>query len=266
MRQEMTWRPQDRIKLSSYVRKFNTSITKLSNLHPELADAGLLPSKLNVQAIIKSEPTRKDFNNILRSIDRWFKPKARDIITKGGIKMTRWDYNEVRYANQRVLYQKNKRLAQSTLNLRNRSARENKVETVSQKLAEMERRLNDQSRNNNVDLEQTYQAWNMFRQRMFKQGTEAYQEEKAALYYFNYNKAIYENFNDDHAREMSWLLEDFGLTGQQLYEIIGEYPELDFEWFYSPEEEEQKFEYWMDLFPKVAQKYVTGEADWRLVK
>ena len=255
MKQEMVWRKKDIQKLTTYVRKFNASITKLTKANHDIASAGLLPEKLSVEKIRSQELSRKDFNIIISRIDRWFKPKARDVIVKGGLQMTRWEFNEVRYAEQRVNYQKKKRLEKSTRNLRRKGQLENKVITTAQKLADIEKRLKEPNPEGIYEFEEAYQSWESFKKRMFMQSSDKYREEQEALYYYNYNKAIYQNFNDDHARAISWRLEDFQLSGGELYEIIGDYPELDIDFMYDPDAEEEKFQYWMELFPQAVAKW-----------
>lgn len=261
---EMFWRDKDKRKLLSYVRKFNASLTRMSKQNPELADAGILPQRLSATEIQNREMTRKDFNNLIKSIDRWFKKpdkrglQSRDIITKAGIKMTRWEYMETVYAANRLNAQKRERKQKSTRSIRQQYSRENIEQTVAQKFAEIQKKLTTKNPYADYTAEEARGSWEAFRKRVMNQASSAYQEKMNALYYYNYNKAIYENFPDDQARQMSWLLEDFGLTGEQLYEITGAYPELDIEYMYSPEESQSRFEYWMNMFPVVAQRLVDG--------
>lgn len=262
---EMHWRESDRHKLTTYVRKFNASITTLAKKNPILAESGVLPEKLNIEEIRKRDMTRKDFRNLLKSIDRWFKSpdkrglSARDIITKAGIKMTRWEYMETVYAANRLNAMKRERKEVSTRSLRQKNSRENIEKTVAEKFAEIEKKMAKSSPYSVYGIEEGRASWEMFRKKVMAQSSDSYQDKMNALYYYNYNKAIYENFNDEQARQMSWLLEDFGLTGEQLYELTGAYPELDIEYMYSPEESDQRFEYWMHMFPIVAQRLVDGD-------
>lgn len=249
MKKEMRWLKKDEIALAKAVRKFNASITNISKKHPELADVGLLPEKLSVSAIKASEPTRKDFNNILSSIDRWFKKGNRDIITRGGVKMTRWEYKETLYANQRLIANKKKRLAASTRSIRQQGRRENEIKTVDEKLREIERKLTSDL-GGDYGFEEARGSWKIFRKRVLSQSTEGYQDEKDALYYYNYNKSIYENFTYSNATALSNFLEDFRLEGDELYNITGKYPEIDIEFMYSRIEEEEKLTYIMEMFPK----------------
>lgn len=99
----MKWRKEDEKKLSKAVRKFNASITNISKKNPEIAEAGLYPEKLSVKALRSNILTRSDYNRTLSSIERWFKPKSREIITKSGIMMTRYSYKESIYQYQREL-------------------------------------------------------------------------------------------------------------------------------------------------------------------
>lgn len=251
MANPMMWRKKDITKLTSYARKFNTSITKYGQKHPELADAGLLPSKIDIKSVRDSDITRKDFNNMLKSIDRWFKPKAREIIHKAGVPMTRWDYHETLYGVQRINYQKNLRKSYATVSLRQRYAKENEVKSVRDKLESIQRRLKNQSELSSFSPEDAASAWKIFRMQVTAQSTEGYMDEKNALYYYNYNKAIYENFSGELATQLSNRLEDLRLTGDELYQITGAYPEVDIEFIYSPEEAQAKFEYIMEMYDRI---------------
>lgn len=253
MKKEMKWRKKDKIALAKAVRKFNTSITKLSQKFPELADVGLLPEKLSVSEIKNSEPTRKDFNNILKSVERWFSKGARDIIVRGGVKMTRWEYKETLIENQRLSAIKRKKLSQSTRSVRQQGRKENQIQKVSDKLKEIEKKLNTDT-GGDYGLEEARGSWLIFRKRVRAQSREKYQDERDALYYYNYNKSIYENFNSELATLLSNFLEDFRLEGDELYAITGEYPEVDIEFMYSKIEEEAKAEYIMEMLPIAVKK------------
>lgn len=258
MKVEMRWREKDRRLFTTNIRKFNTSITKLGKQYPELADAGLLPSKLDINALRASELTRKDFNILMRQIDRWFKPKSRDIITRGGIKMTRWEYQNTLNAVQRINAQKAKtRQAAKHSSRQRKQAGEDK--SVSKKLQDIKQRLSESNEYSEYTPDMAQQAWKSFVSTVARQSTDEYQEERNALYYYNYNKAIYENFSDGNDTAVANFLEDFRLTGEELFNLIAEFPVLDIDYMYGPEEEDNKIEVITETLPYAVSKVLGKE-------
>lgn len=245
---EMTWRKKDELKLARYIRKFNTSLTLYARKFPEIADSGLLPEKLNAREIRKSDITRKDFNNLMKSIDRWFSPKNREIITRAGIKMTRWEYNEALYAAQRINASKKKRrdIAVNSLRQRNKVGKDI---SPSEKLKEIQGRLEKDG----YGAEEATGAWKLFVQQVQARSTEGYIDKQGAIYYNNYHTAIYENFSDRNAKLYADFLEDFRLSGDELYELIGRFPALDIDYLYGPDDEDNKFQMLLEMLPYAVQ-------------
>lgn len=248
---EMTWRKKDEVKLSRYVQKFNTSLTLTTRKYPELSDSGLLPDRLNVHEIRQSELTRKDFNNLMKSIDRWFKPKNREIIRPAGIPMTRWEYNETLYAAQRINANKKKRRDIAVNSIRQR----NKVGSDILP-AEKIKQIQGKFETANYDTEQAMNAWKLFVQQTQARSKEGYIDKQGAIYYNNYHTAIYENFSDMQAKLYADFLEDFRLTGDELYELIGSFPALDIDYLYGPAEEDDKFQLLLELLPYAVDKLI----------
>lgn len=251
---EMTWRKKDELKLARYVQKFNTSLTMTARKFPEIADSGLLPERLNARAIRQSEITRKDFNNLMKSIDRWFKPKNREIIRKAGIPMTRWEYKETLYATQRINANKKKRRDIAVASTRQRNKVGKDISTAD-KIQQIKERLES----GNYDVEDAVSAWKTFSQTVKARSEEGYIDRQGAIYYNNYHTAIYENFSDQNAKLYADFLEDFRLTGDELYELIGRFPALDIDYLYGPEEEENKFQMLLEILPYAIKNVFGGE-------
>lgn len=254
---EMRWRTKDRHKLTTYVRKFNASITQQSKRFPELADAGLLPEKLNIDALRESEMSRRDFNSLIRRIDRWFSPKSREIITRGGIKMTRWEYQNALNAAQRINYQKSVQRKRA-----NRSGRQRQQvgedKNVAQKLADLSSKIHVDEYSE-FTPEDARAGWINFTKTLERQSKDEYFSQQNARYYYNYHEAIYENFDDSNARQLANFVEDFRLTGEELFELIGEYPHLDIDYMYGPEQEEEKMNVIMNSLPYAVSKVLGKE-------
>lgn len=244
---EMRWRKKDVERLTTYVRKFNTSITKLSQRFPELADVGLLPGRLSTREIRDSEISRKDFNRLLKKIDRWFQPKSREVITRNGIKMTRWEYQNALNDVQRINY--NRSVLRKRANRSGRQARQvGEDKAVSKKLQELQSRIHVDDYSE-FTPEMARQGWLNFTKTVSKQSTDEYYAQQSARYYDNYNTAIYENFSDPYDTSLANFLEDFRLSGEELFDLIGAYPQLDIDYMYGPEEEESKLEQIWDTLP-----------------
>lgn len=244
---EMRWRKKDIQKLATYLRKFNTSITKLSQRFPELADSGLLPTKLSTKEIRDSEISRRDYNRLLKKIDRWFQPKSREIITRNGIKMTRWEYQNALNDAQRINYSRAKRRKQAGFSNRQiQQAGQDK--SVSAKLASLQERIHTDEYSE-FTAEMAREGWIAFTKALQKQSTDEYYAQQSARYYDNYNTAIYENFSDPYDTQLANFLEDFRLSGDELFDLIGRYPQLDIDYMYGPEEEESKLEMLWDTIP-----------------
>lgn len=248
------WRKQDLTKLSRYVQKFNTSITKLSAKNPELAEAGLYPKKLSVSELKESIHTRTDFNRALKSIDRWFRPKARDIITKQGFKMTRWKYQNIQAdiavlkAREREQRKKANKSLRQQKDITKAPSLEEKLKTMREKLD----RPNDDTFNYN--MEDALVSFDIFVNKIRARASSDYLERMNALYYNNYLKAINENFSPDLAEEYISIIKRYKLDGGMLYELVGAYPALDIDYFYSPEEEQEKFELLKELLPRAVSR------------
>ncbi len=258
MKVEMRWREKDRRLFTTNIRKFNTSVTKLSKQHPELADAGLLPSKLDINSLRASGMTRKEFNILMRNIERWFKPESREIITRGGIRMTRWEYQNTLNAVQRINYQKRKtREAAKNSSRQRKQTGEDK--SVSAKLSNIQQRMEQSNEYSEFTPEMATEAWKSFVATVNRQSTEEYREEQNALYYYNYNKAIYENFSDGNDTSLANFVEDFRLTGEELFNLIAEFPVLDIDYMYGPEEEDAKIEVLYETLPYAVSKVLGNQ-------
>lgn len=251
---QMHWRKKDALKLSRSVQKFNSSITKLSNKHPELADAGLFPQKLDISQIKERGLSRRDYNRLLKRIDRWFKPKNREIIMRNGIRMTRYEYNEARYDVMSIQYR-----SKQKSNLAGRSIRQQqKIKPseqfdVESKLSSLKDRIHSDSLSD-FTPEDALEAWKMFTQTVFIKSGEYYYQKGFDLYYKNYEKAVRENFPSDYADQIMGILSDLGIDGYKLYTMVGEYPPLDIDYLYGPEEVEAKIEQLIGMIPYVYNK------------
>lgn len=270
----MKWRKKDEQTLKKQIARFNASIKQLSLRNPEIADAGLYPSMKSYSIAREDITSRKEYNNFIKSIERWFqKPRKgkivsgkrkgavsdpREIIQKGPIKTTRWAYNEVRYATQRIEAAKKKRYAHRTHPTTTAMEREMEVVTPSQKLKEISAKIERAKKNpySQYGPEEAAQSWATFEKMVYKRQGDKYMEELNARFYNNYLTTLYENFGYAHYREMVDKITEYNLDGEMLFQLVDRNPELFIEYLYGPEQEENKYEQWMDTFFEEAPKIV----------
>lgn len=92
----INWRKVDKQKVSRTVGQFNAKITRTLKKMPELAD--YLPNKITTQEIKEKIKTRQDFNREINSLNRFLKKGAETpILSKSGIKTTKWEKTEIGY-------------------------------------------------------------------------------------------------------------------------------------------------------------------------
>ena len=95
----INWKRSDYGALIKAVNKFNKEIEKLMYINP---DANI-PEKLTYKDVRKNIYTRREFNRVLKSLDRFSNTKEQEIVkTKGGYELTRWQRNEINRAKRRA--------------------------------------------------------------------------------------------------------------------------------------------------------------------
>lgn len=249
---DIKWRKKDLKKLSTYIGKFNRSLTLESRKNPELADAGILPDRMAKDEVMSQIRTRSDFNRFLRRVDRWFKPKAREVTTlKSGIKSTNWAYAEARYAEQSINRKRDAILKK--YNLSERSAKEIGLANVdiASKLNQIEKRLTSKARNNNTDIENEMVGWKNFVASLMNLSTDTYFDSRNQRFYDNYMSALFNHFTEEHARQIKEMVESYGLNGFQLFIATTYDDTLDIDFMYGPEQEEDKYTAIMNTFDSV---------------
>lgn len=112
------WRPIDSKKLSNTVRNYNAKITRIIKKNPELKD--YMPPKVTVKSIKKDIVNRTDFNNIIKSLQRFLRKGAeKPIISKEGVKTTAYMKKEIGIKVRRI-NRKRKKLSERLKNTRER--------------------------------------------------------------------------------------------------------------------------------------------------
>lgn len=95
----INWKRSDYGNLIKAVNKFNKEIEKLMYNNPEAN----IPEKLIYKDIKQNIYTRKEFNRVIKSLNRFSNPKEQEIVkTRGGYELTRWQRNEINRAKRRA--------------------------------------------------------------------------------------------------------------------------------------------------------------------
>lgn len=243
------WRDKDVTKLRNYVRKFNASITRFENQHPEYS-GWQIPQRLNFSNLQKQIQSRADFNYYLNKIDRWFKKGARELVSYNGILITKWDRKELQYAQQRqksMIKRFKKEFSTSPSVLRNAGIYE---QDPAAKLKSILKDINDDSPNNNYTEENGIQAWRNFRKKVEERGSEKFRENLRHRLFNSFFKTLETVFSEEQQQDIKDLMENYKINSLELYSMRTYYDEFNIDWVYGPEDAEDKYEQIMLAIPK----------------
>jgi len=223
------WRSSDAEKLENEIRRFNAKIYRTKRAHPEMAD--ILPNailKKDKKLLIKNlkETPRNEFNNLLKSLDRFSVKGAEIAITsKTGNTVTTWELKETKKKFQRSERMKAKELEIiKAINVTSRG------ESLELKRGEMgSERLNGfQPRTFDFDKIQKGTEWEKFKKYVDKHSSQQNQDKLNALYKENYLLS----------------LDNFGGYADDIKDIINQLPnELMVETYYGEQEATIEFVY-----------------------
>lgn len=247
------WRKQDINKLQNYVRKFNAAITRLEKKTPELKDSGVFPERLIVGELKYKIINRADFNRELKKIDRFFKPKARDIIKdESGFYTTRWQQREIKYLEQRVNRQRKKFINDYKIPKKEQAFLG--VEEIDL-MKERKRVVSKALKGPAEDTMYAMQEWYNLLYNIERQSSADYLTGTFAKMRNAYFKAIDEHMPEDKAKELKEFLNKNSVSGADIVYAISINDIVDFEYMYSTEEEAAKAEVmldrWKGLLPRV---------------
>lgn len=242
------WRQQDKTKVSRYVQKFNTAITRLEKLNPELVDTGVLPERLDVSEIRSQITTRADFNRFLKRVDRFFKPGAKDIImSPSGYRMTRWGVKEAKITERRINRQRAAFVEKMKIG---------KAEQKALKLKPIDV-FKEQHKVLNSDLPSKAQKWLNFLYTLEQESGDNYYTNMSIQVQQSYIKALKNTFGDQ-AETLVNFIKDNGIKGTDILYAISKNDILDFEYLYSREDADAKFEmlseYWAKIYAEIKQE------------
>lgn len=170
----INWRQKDVDKLKRVVKNYNNRITNIGKKHPELKE--YLPNKITYSEVRNQIETRRTYNTWINRLNRFTSKSAQPIITKEGVKTTKYELREAQYA----------------LNSINRiRARERKKANVSSLKGTMGtiRDANLMPRKNNTQTIPTWK-WDNYIKSLYNQSSEEWMRRQNQQYKDNFLSAI----------------------------------------------------------------------------
>ncbi len=242
------WRQQDKTKVSRYVQKFNTAISRLEKLNPDLVDTGVLPERLNVSEIRSQITTRDDFNRFIKRVDRFFKPGAKDIVmAPSGYRMTRWGIKEAKLTERRINKQRAAFVEKMKIS---------KAEQKALKLKPIDV-FKEQQKVLNSDSPSKAQKWMNFLYTLERESGDNYYTNMSVQVQQSYIKALKNTFGDQSETLVNFI-KDNDIKGSDILYAISKNDILDFEYLYSREDADAKLEmltdYWLQIYAEIKQE------------
>lgn len=242
------WRQKDKTKVSRYVQKFNTAITRLEKLNPDLVDTGVLPERLDVSEIRSQITTRADFNRFIKRVDRFFKPGAKDIVmAPSGYRMTRWGIKEAKLTERRINQQRVAFVEKMKIS---------KAEQKALKLKPIDV-FKEQQKVLNSNSPSKAQKWMNFLYTLERESGDNYYTNMSVQVQQSYIKALKNTFGDQSETLVNFI-KDNEIKGTDILYAISKNDILDFEYLYSREDADAKLEmltdYWLQIYAEIKQE------------
>lgn len=250
------WRPQDTKKLNTYIRKFNAAITRLEKKNPGLEGTGVLPERLVKSELVTRINTRDDFNREMRKIDRLFKKGAQEIKKdSSGFYTTVWSQREERYLQQRI--NKQRRAVIEKYQIPKAQWQFLGLEPVDFK-AQREKAKRKSLGAEPEDQANIIQDFYNFLYTAERETSDDYYTGMFAKLRNAYLKAIDLHLPKDKGEELKALLEENQIWGSDIVYAISQNDILDFEYYYSLEDAEQKaillLDRWKQMIPNIVKQ------------
>lgn len=215
---KIKWRNQDRVLLSRTVQQFNAKLTRESKKNPTIIE--FLPERLKVANIRQQIQTRKDYNRLIKSYQRFLKKDSTKLVTNTqGYTTTLWNKREIQYKVNEINRQRaaeRKRANVSTYTGTMGSI-------IANNLKDKKYEFNQINPKN--ALKQLASIDNMVRS--------TYIPEKIKLYKENYKQALLNNFQEDDAYNIIRLVDKF--SDRQFMDLYYKNPLLGIDYTYSKE-------------------------------
>lgn len=180
------YRKSDKEKLRKEVTRYNRKINRMRK-NPKYKNV-TLPATLSVREIEKTLGDRKDYNRVINSIDRFFRPGANKIVqTEAGLKLTAYEKKEfsikLRTVNAKRTRELKKR-GQTLVFAGEHETGMTREEIGGQRLEDL------QPRTVNVERIRSRADFRNVLQSLDRQLMSGYDEERKRLYYENYIKGL----------------------------------------------------------------------------
>lgn len=101
------WKQSDYLKLGRSISNFNKQVNKLTSKENEV----ILPDTLSYKDIKAGITTRKEFNRIVNSLQKFSNPdKQKAVKLDSGVQITKWEYTELKKNRNRAVARMNDEL------------------------------------------------------------------------------------------------------------------------------------------------------------
>lgn len=237
------WRKEDEKKLLYRVRKFNAAITRMERQYPEYAGTTIIPERMKFSEQKSQIKTRREYNKIIKRIDRFFNKGARDVVTIEGIRTTRWEKKEIQYSLQSIKARQKKIPA---------AVKANKPSFDLKKRAEILK----ENLKETGDIESFNQDWKNFVYKLMRESRSSKEVEESIRYYNQFMNMLRNNLEPEDANRIIALIREKKLMGSDLFYATSLDPELEPDFLYGPEDSMTKAEYIEDALEKIFPKEV----------
>lgn len=228
------WRDKDRKQISRAVGKFNAKLTRLSK-KPEFSDSGFLPERKSVSDVIDTIKTRDDFNRAIKSIDRFFKKGATDIVA---VNIGESDKPEYVYRTKYEISEVKRR--QKTVQKKREQFRRDYKLTEDEAL-----RLNVGDIDYKKELKSAFekgdeQSWFNFIYSLERESSTEYFNDTIYKVRESYYKVLRNHIGGIDAEAIIFKLKKYNVSSADILLALAENDDFSFEFIYSLEEREAK--------------------------
>ena len=223
-RYNIKWRKSDENELANAVRKFNAKRTRLLKKNPKMEEY-LLP-KISTKKIRDEIKTRRDFKNVLNSVERFMrKGTEKPIITKEGVKTTAYEKKEIEIKIRAI---------------NARRTAERKRANVSTEKGTMGTIRENNLQPKRADINKIKKSdWEKFKESVEKQSRDSYFQDKYERYKENLLKGLENAFG-----EKGKIIQEIAkqIPAEQLTQMYYDDPILQIDFIYDPLEMDVKIE------------------------
>lgn len=223
-RYNIKWRKSDENELAKAARKFNAKRTRILKKNPKMEE--YLPPKISTKKMRDEIKTRRDFKNVLNSVERFMrKGSEKPIITKEGVKTTAYEKKEIEIKIRAI---------------NARRTAERKRANVSTEKGTMGTIRENNLRPKQVDINKVKKSdWEKFKESVEKQSRDSYFQDKYERYKENLLKGL-ENAFGEKGRIIQEIAKQ--IPAEQLTQMYYDDPILQIDFIYDPLEMDVKIE------------------------